>query len=59
MRGEALILGAYFGVVEKPLRDFLITFHQSYFKNSSGFLTNRLNIAKKRDFGRRGHFDAK
>jgi len=39
-------LGTHFGVVGKPIPDFLIRVHRTYFDILSGFLTNRLNIAK-------------
>ena len=51
--------GADFGVVGKPIPTFLIAVHRSHFDISVRFLTNRLNIAKKRDFRRGGHFGAK
>ena len=57
--GKGSSWGADFGVVGKPIPTFLIAVHWSHFDISVRFLTNRLNIAKKRDFCRGGHFDAK
>jgi len=56
--GKVVKLGAHFVVVCKPILDFLILVHWNYFDISSGFLTNRANIVKKRDFRRRGHISA-
>jgi len=58
MRGRVK-LGAHVGVVEKPIRDFQMYVHWSYFDISSGFLTNRPNVSKKRDFYWIGHLDSK
>ena len=50
--GKESSWGADFGVVGKPIHTFLIAVHWSHFDVSVHFLTNRLNIVKKRDVRR-------
>jgi len=51
--GERVKLWAHFGVIGKLIPDFLIPVHWSYLNIWIGFITNRPNVAEKRDIRRR------